>query len=191
MLPKGWTRFLRSGERSGAADEMQYGSDFVCFYSERKKMRTRMMIKISPLILAGLVAWTLVFAATQNQQGSTSKILAFENKWNAAYKHGDIAAMESLLAEDFIITVEDGSTFSKSGYIAHNGDTTLHVEITEMSGVNVRMHGSAAVVTGAYHEKGVFRGKPYEYHDRFTDVWMNTNGKWQVIASHYSIPSSD
>jgi ketosteroid isomerase-like protein len=131
------------------------------------------------------------FCSRTNQSASTSKILAFENKWNAAYKHGDIAAMESLLADDFIITLEDGSTFSKSGYIAHNGDKTLHVEITEMSGVNVRMHGSVAVVTGAYHEKGVFRGKPYEYHDRFTDVWMNTNGKWQVIASHYSIPSSD
>ena len=177
--------------RSGAADEMQYGIDLVVFYSEREKMRTRMMSRISPLILAVFIAWIFVSAAPQNQPVSTSKILTLENKWNAAYKHGDIAAMESLLAEDFIITLEDGSTFSKSGYIAHNGDRTLHVEITEMSGVNVRMHGSAAVVTGAYHEKGVFRGKPYEYHDRFTDVWMNKNGKWQVIASHYSIPASD
>jgi ketosteroid isomerase-like protein len=86
--------------------------------------------------------------------------------------------------------VEDGTTFSKSGYIAHNGDTTLHIEITEMSGLNVRMHGNAAVVTGGYHEKGTSKGKPYDFHDRFTDVWMNANGKWQVIASHYSIPAS-
>jgi len=52
------------------------------------------------------------------------------------------------------------------------------------------MHGNAAVVTGAYHEKGVSGGKPYDYHDRFTDVWMNINGKWQVIASHYSLPGN-
>jgi hypothetical protein len=44
------------------------------------------------------------------------------------------------------------------------------------------------VVTGAYHEKGTIKGKPYEYHDRFTDVWMNLDARWQVIASHYSIP---
>lgn len=98
--------------------------------------------------------------------------------------------MGSLLAEDFIITVEDGSTFSKSGYIAHNGDSTVHVEVTEMSGQNVRMHGNTAIVTGAYHEKGVSDGKPYEYRDRFTDVWMNRNGSWQVVASHYSIPAN-
>ena len=52
------------------------------------------------------------------------------------------------------------------------------------------MHGNTAVVTGAYHEKGTEKGKPYEYRDRFTDVWMNIKGRWQVIASHYSTPAS-
>jgi ketosteroid isomerase-like protein len=138
-----------------------------------------------------VAVWTLHFAAAQNNpDAASSKILALENKWNAAYKRGDIATMESLLAADFIITVEDGSTFSKSGYIAHNGDTTLHIETTEMTGLSVRMHGNTAVVTGAYHEKGTSRGKPYDFRDRFTDVWMNLNDKWQVIASHYSIPAS-
>jgi ketosteroid isomerase-like protein len=150
-----------------------------------------MKIKISFIVLASLAISALNFAAAQNKpDAASSQIIALENKWNAAYKRGDIAAMESLLAGDFIITVEDGSTFSKSGYIAHNGDSTLHIEITEMSGLNVRMHGNAAVVTGAYHEKGLSKGKPYEFRDRFTDVWMKVNGKWQVIASHYSIPAS-
>ena len=98
--------------------------------------------------------------------------------------------MESLLAEDFIITLEDGTTLSKSGYIAHNGDSTQHIDITEMTDLNVRMHANVAVVTGAYHEKGTSRNKPYEYRDRFTDVWMNITGRWQVIASHYSIPAN-
>jgi ketosteroid isomerase-like protein len=150
-----------------------------------------MKIRIPLILVASLAVLTLHFAGAQNKpDAEASRILALENKWNAAYKRGDIAAMESLLAPDFIITVEDGSTFSKSGYIAHNGDSTLRIEITEMSGLNVRMHGNAAVVTGAYHEKGTSKGKPYDFRDRFTDVWMNVNGKWQVIASHYSIPAS-
>jgi ketosteroid isomerase-like protein len=153
-------------------------------------MRTLMKITIALLILACLATGAWDSATAQNKpESASSKVLALENKWNAAYKRGDIATMESLLAEDFIITVEDGSTFSKSGYIAHNGDSTLRVEITDMSGLSVRMHGNTAVVTGAYHEKGTSKGKPYEYRDRFTDVWMNLNGKWQVIASHYSIPA--
>ena len=150
-----------------------------------------MKIRIPLLIIASLAVWSLDFAAAQNKLDTgSSKILALENKWNAAYERGDVAAMNSLLADDFIITVEDGSTFSKPGYIAHNGDSTVHVEISAMSDLRVRMHSNTAVVTGAYHEKGTSKGKPYEYRDRFTDVWMNINGRWQVIASHYSVPAS-
>jgi ketosteroid isomerase-like protein len=150
-----------------------------------------MKIRLSLLVLASLAVWTLDFAVAQTERSSVaSKVLALEKKWNDAYKQGDIAAMGSLLADDFIITEEDGSTFSKPGYIAHNGDSNLHVMISEMSDLQVRMHGNTAVVTGAYHEKGTEKGKPYEYRDRFTDVWMNINGKWQVIASHYSLRAS-
>ncbi len=117
-------------------------------------------------------------------------MIELENKWNAAYQRGDIAVMNSLLDDDFIITVEDGSTFSKPGYIAHSGDTTVHVSQSEMSDLRVRMHDNTAVVTGTYHEKGTSKGKPYEYRDRFTDVWININGRWRVIASHYSVPAS-
>jgi ketosteroid isomerase-like protein len=148
-----------------------------------------MKIRISLLVVASFAVYALDFAVAQNKP-DTSKILAFENKWNAAYERGDVAAMDSLLADDFIITVEDGSTFSKSGYIARNGNSTVHVEISQMSDLKVRMHGNTAVVTGAYHEKGTEKGRPYEYRDRFTDVWMNISGRWQVIASHYSAPAS-
>ena len=96
--------------------------------------------------------------------------------------------MNSLLADEFIITVEDGRTFSKAGYIAQTGGGTTLVEVSEMSDLKVRIHGNTAVVTGAYHEKGTIKGKLYEYRDRFTDVWMIIDGRWQVIASHYSIP---
>src|SRR5690242_8554351 len=108
-----------------------------------------MKIRASLLVLVSLAV-----SAAQNNPATVSKILALENQWNTAYKRSDIAVMESLLADDFIITVEDGSTFSKPGYIAHNGNSTVHVEVSDMSDVKVRLHGNTAVVTGVYHEKG-------------------------------------
>ena len=148
-----------------------------------------MKIRTSLLVIASLAVCVLNFVAAQNNPDTvSSKILALERQWNTAYKRSDVAGMDSLLADDFIITVEDGSTFSKSGYIAHNGDSTVHVGVSDMSDLKVRLHGNTVVVTGAYHEKGTEKGKPYEYRDRFTDVWMNIKGTWQVIASHYSIP---
>jgi ketosteroid isomerase-like protein len=151
----------------------------------------RTIMKAKLLLATFLLSAT--FAPTictpQQKSESTSKILALENKWNEAYKQGDVATMNSLLADDFIITVEDGTTFSKAGYIAHSADSDNRVLISEMSDLKVRMHGNAAVVTGAYHEKGTSKGKPYEYHDRLTDMWMMIDRRWQVIASHYAIPA--
>jgi len=129
-------------------------------------------------------------AAQGKADPASAKVLAIEAKWNDAYKIGDASTMESLLAEDLIITVEDGSTFSKTGYLAHTADSALKVQISDLSDLKVRMHGIVAVVTGAYHEKGTSKGKAYESRDRFTDVWMKTASGWQVIASHYCIPAS-
>jgi ketosteroid isomerase-like protein len=147
--------------------------------------------KLSLLVIAALAFAALGSASAQNRKEPAEKILALESKWNEAYKRGDVSAMESLLSPNFVITVEDGSTFSESGYLAYNTASALHVEISEMTDLKVRMHGNVAVVTGAYHEKGTSKGKPYESHDRLTDVWMkNADGSWQVIAAHYSIPAS-
>jgi len=109
--------------------------------------------------LAGSLGFAICCRASQADNGSAI-ILGLEAKWNSAYDRGDIATMNTLLADDFIITVEDGSTFSKSGYIAHYGDSTVHVEISDMSDLKVRMHGKTAVVTGAYHEKGTSKAIP-------------------------------
>ena len=137
-----------------------------------------------------LAVWSSGITLGQNSaDAASSKLLALEREWNAAYKASDVTKMNSLLADDFIITIEDGRTFSKSGYIAFNGNSTVRVETSDMTDMKVRMHGNTvAVVIGAYHERGLSGNKPYEYHDRFTDVWMMIEGKWQIIVSQYAIP---
>lgn len=129
-----------------------------------------------------------LLSLAQQVSPEEAKILDLEKKWTDAYKQRDIKAMTSLLAEDFIITVEDGKTFGKFGYTAHTADSAVQVDAAEESDLKVRMHGNVAVVTGAYRETGTAKGKRYEYRDRFTDVWMKTNGAWQLIAAQYSVP---
>jgi ketosteroid isomerase-like protein len=133
------------------------------------------------------LAWAPNLAAQEKSDAAT--IRALELKWTESYKQHSIDILSALLADDFVITIEDGSIFSKAGYISHTADSSTKVHVAEMTDLKVRMHGDTAVVTGAYHEKGESNGKSYEYHDRLTDVWMKVGGKWQVVASHYSVPS--
>jgi ketosteroid isomerase-like protein len=141
-----------------------------------------MKVRASLLVLVLLATLALSVSDAQNKRDSASQVLAVEKQWNEVYKRGDIAMMNSLLTDDFIITVEDGQTYSKPGYIAHSGNSSVHVQVSDMSDLQVRMHGNTAVVTGAYHEKGTDKGKPYEYRDRLTDIWMNYNGRWRLAC---------
>jgi len=141
--------------------------------------------KNSALILCLLV---LSVGLAAQEKSDTATIRALEMKWTESYKQHSIDMLSSLLAEDFVITVEDGSTFSKAGYISHTADSSVKVEVAEQSDLKVRIHGDTAIVTGAYYERGESNGKRYEYHDRLTDVWIKIHGKWQVVASHYSVP---
>lgn len=138
----------------------------------------------------GLIAGLLVASAfvSAQEKSDAATVRALELKWTESYKQHNIDILSSLLSDEFVITIEDGSVYSKAGYISHTADSGVHVQVAEMSDVRVRTHGDTAIVTGSYHEKGESSGKPYEYHDRFTDVWIKAAGKWQVIASHYSVP---
>ncbi len=140
----------------------------------------------------GIVTLCLLAASAislAQDKSDAAAIRALELKWTESYKQHNIDILSSLLAEDFVITIEDGSIYSKAGYISHSADPATKVQIAELSDLKVRMHGDTAVVTGAYHEKGESNGKPYEYRDRLTDIWMKVGGKWQVVASQYSVPS--
>ena len=131
---------------------------------------------------------TLAVNLPAQDKSDASTVRALEEKWTESYKQHNIDILSSLLSEDFVITIEDGSVYSKAGYISHSADVSTHVQVAELSDLKVRIHGDTAIVTGAYHEKGQSSGKPYEYHDRLTDVWIKAGGKWQVVASHYAVP---
>jgi ketosteroid isomerase-like protein len=143
-------------------------------------------LKRFAVILSMLAATAVTLPAQDKADAAT--VRALELKWTQSYKERSIDILSSLLADEFMITIEDGSVYSKAGYISHSADASVHVEVAELSDLKVRVHGDTAIVTGAYHERGESNGKRYEYHDRLTDVWMKISGKWQVVASHYSVP---
>jgi len=143
-------------------------------------------------ILSTLVLSLLGCFAVRNlaqEKSDVASIRTLELKWVDAYKQRQIAAVAALLAEDYVITLEDGSTYGKVGFISYDAGP-LRVDIADLTDVKIHMHENIAVVTAGYHERGEFGGKSYDYHDRLTDVWMKIGGKWQLIASHYSVPKS-
>ena len=147
------------------------------------------MPKILLLALALCLLASSAFDARAQEESDAAKVRALEVKLMESYKQRQIELFASMLDDDFVITIEDGSTYGKTGYVSFTAKPSVQIEVAEMSDLKVRMHGNTAVLTGAYHERGQNKGDVYDYRDRFTDVWMKSDGKWRLIASHYSIPA--
>jgi len=139
-------------------------------------------------MLLSMAALPLAISRAQ-ESSDAAEVRSLEIKLLDCYKHRQVGVFASILDDDFVITFEDGSTYSKTGYLAYSSSSSTRVETVEIPEMRIRMHGDAAVVTGVYHEKGVDNQRAYDYHDRFTDVWMKKSGKWHLIAAHYSVPS--
>ncbi len=137
------------------------------------------------LIVAGLCAGLIVPLLAVAQD--SSKIIAMENLWNRAEMNNDAAAVRLLLADDFVMTVAEGTLYNKAQMIASVADKSYRPVALQSTGMAVHYYGNTAVVTGAYYEKGVDKGKSWERRGRFTDTWMNLDERWQCIASHFSV----
>jgi ketosteroid isomerase-like protein len=137
------------------------------------------------LTVAGLCAGLIVPLLAVAQD--SSKIIAMENLWNRAEMNNDAPAVRLLLADDFVMTVAEGTLYNKAQMIASVADKSYHPVALQSTGMAVHYYGNTAVVTGAYYEKGVDKGKSWERSGRFTDTWMNLDGRWQCIASHFSV----
>ena len=135
------------------------------------------------LILAGLWCIVPILAAAQD----SSKIIAMENLWNRAELSNDGPAVQLLLADDFVMTVAEGTPYNKAQIVASVADKSYRPQALQSSNMVVHYYGDTAVLTGAYYEKGIDKGKSWERRGRFTDTWMNLNGRWQCIASHFSV----
>jgi ketosteroid isomerase-like protein len=112
-----------------------------------------------------------------------SRLLAMENAWNAAQRDHDVKAMDALVAETFIDTEWDGSVLNKAQFLQSTKDPSFKFLSLSNDNVSVFSYGNTAIVAGTYHLKATKSGKPYEAHGRFTDTWMQLNGKWQCVAS--------
>jgi ketosteroid isomerase-like protein len=117
----------------------------------------------------------------------SSRVIAMENAWNRAELQNDGAAVELLLADDFVMTIAEGTLYNKAQMIASVKDRSYRPDLLQSSDIVVHSYGSTAIVTGAYHERGVDRGKPWERRGRFTDTWIYLSGRWQCVASHFSV----
>ena len=136
---------------------------------------------IGCLLVAGS---SLAFAQAPKADASVEKtIIQIERDWTQAGLKKDVAAMDKIIADDWVATDFLGKTVNKAQALADlkSGDSTTQ-SIT-LGDMKVRVFGNTAVVTGSDTEKSTYKSKDSSGKYFWTDVFVNRNGKWQAVAS--------
>lgn len=136
-------------------------------------------------LLASLCAFAQAPKAGSSTE--TAKLVTLEHMWNEAQVSRDAVAIASMIGERFINTEYDGEVSDRRKFLADFADPKFQPSVMNIDDVKVEMYSTTAIVTGTYHTKGTYGGKPYEHFGRFTDTWIFGDGKWLCVASHSSL----
>jgi ketosteroid isomerase-like protein len=142
------------------------------------------MIRVLALVVM-VASWALT-----QEKGDETKVIAFENLWNQIQINHDADAMEKMLDSDFVLTDYDGTVMSKAQFLASIRDKSNQLTLEVSEDMKLHYHGNTVVVTGATHEKGTLKGKPYQHKGRFTDTWIKLDGHWICVASQLALLGS-
>ena len=135
--------------------------------------------------------------ATGQANPAEQELLKLEREWLDAYTNRDVAAMERIEADDFVITFPNGSMSNKTQQVemlkrpAQAGPPPqFRTEDTKVR----FLVPDVAILSGVVIGKYVVNGKEVVERSRYTDVWAKRGGRWQVVSSHLSTipaPKSD
>jgi ketosteroid isomerase-like protein len=129
-----------------------------------------------------LLPLALLLVAPAAAQDSNADIRAVADAFDAAQFHRDKAALEALIAPDYLAVFGSGRVVGRTEFIAGftgPGVTFAPFEISDR--LFLRIAPDAAVAGGEGRIKGNENGKPFAEHFRFSDVFAKRDGKWVAV----------
>ena len=146
------------------------------------------------LIVAALVLSAVSSAIAQQQSAQTQDAASTEQAVQQqdqvrirAQITADTIALRRIYADDFLGIGPTGVVRNKAEVIADFTTHALTYQSITTAELRVRVYGNTAVETGRSTMVGQDRGKDVPRENRFTRVWVMTDGRWQLVANHYSL----
>lgn len=128
----------------------------------------------------------LVLAMPRSSWAAEDELLATDASWNTLRLSADVAGLDRLLADDWLLTHSDGKVQARAEYLEELSTRSRRNQAIGNEDVRLRRYGDTAVVTGTSVQSAVSNGQPWQGRFRFTRVWVQRDGHWVMVASHSS-----
>lgn len=106
--------------------------------------------------------------------------------WDKAIIRKDRAAIEANMAEDFRQIDGEGDVETKAGFVNGLVSAKLEIDPYTVEEFDVRLYGNVALLSGRTRMTGRYDGKPFKSHYRYTDIYAQRDGKWQIVSVQIS-----
>jgi ketosteroid isomerase-like protein len=138
-----------------------------------------------PLCGVLVAALAVTASASQGQRGESDQqvLIRLERSWNEAVYRKDVAFIDSILADEFIATYDDGSRGDKAKEMALVAEFNQRVESATQDEFTVKVYGDTAVVWFTLRLVGTKQGQRSELTLRYTDVWVMRDGRWLCVST--------
>ena len=148
------------------------------------------LVSVSVLLTSGVTA-----LAQPQRAGAEDELIRLDKQLAAAEAKGDGAAVEQILAPDYVLIDQTGRTGDRAHALGvmKKMRSTSHQGSIETDDYKVRVYGDTAVMTHRARIKGAEGGVEQL---RATHVWLRRNGRWQIISdqctsiSHPQLPAA-
>ncbi len=124
---------------------------------------------------------------SRNSQ-DTNEFIRLEDIWNQSHVRGDASALDSLWAQELVVTASGMTPMTKEQSMAFLRSGRMRFQQYTTSEIRVRLLGETAIVTGRVHRKRTMGDRNVEDDWLFTKMYIRRAGRWQVAAWHASLP---
>lgn len=114
--------------------------------------------------------------------GNGQTVIDLDRKRMQAMATKDVATLEALIADDLIYTHSSARIDTKRSLIDNMTSGSTVYSMVEPSDVKAQDLGDTVVLTGVAKIKVAANGNQMAFAVRFTDVYANRGGRWQMVT---------
>lgn len=116
-----------------------------------------------------------------------NQISELEERLRLAMLNSDVSTLNELISPELLFTSHLGVLISKADDIKAHSNKSLVFNSLDLSDSKILVQENSAIVSVKTEIKGSYNGQPANGTFRFTRIWLNTSGKWRIVAGHSSV----
>ena len=112
-----------------------------------------------------------------------NQILNLDREWNEAYPRLDGAALDRIIADDWVCIDGMGLVITKSELLRRVASSAGFLDPYKFDEIALHMFGEAAIVTGRLSGQTRDSDGVHDINQRYMRVYVKRNGRWQAVAT--------